>query len=95
MFQQDPSSAIPRGTLIAIGITFVSYVMYPFLLSASVVRDASGKAHELWWTSTTANIIIKNTNIDAHLICFWLYNNDYQNLSILFRNNFLNSYIHV
>ncbi|KAF2355245.1 Amino acid permease/ SLC12A domain, partial [Trinorchestia longiramus] len=39
---KDPSSAIPKGTLLAIGITFCFYLLYPFLLSANVVRDASG-----------------------------------------------------
>ncbi|XP_042861761.1 bumetanide-sensitive sodium-(potassium)-chloride cotransporter-like isoform X4 [Penaeus japonicus] len=39
---KDPGSAIPKGTLLAIGITFVTYIVYPFMLAGSVVRDASG-----------------------------------------------------
>lgn len=39
---QDPGSAIPKGTLLAIGITFVTYIVYPFMLAGSVIRDASG-----------------------------------------------------
>nr|QGP72204.1 Na+/K+/2Cl- cotransporter [Penaeus monodon] len=39
---KDPGSAIPKGTLLAIGITFVTYIVYPFMLAGSVTRDASG-----------------------------------------------------
>nr|XP_027239552.1 bumetanide-sensitive sodium-(potassium)-chloride cotransporter-like [Penaeus vannamei] len=39
---KDPGSAIPKGTLLAIGITFVTYIVYPFMLAGSVIRDASG-----------------------------------------------------
>ncbi|ROT83242.1 Na+/K+/2Cl- cotransporter isoform 1 [Penaeus vannamei] len=43
---KDPGSAIPKGTLLAIGITFVTYIVYPFMLAGSVIRDASG--HWSW-----------------------------------------------
>ncbi|XP_047501721.1 bumetanide-sensitive sodium-(potassium)-chloride cotransporter-like [Penaeus chinensis] len=39
---KDPGSAIPKGTILAIGITFVTYIVYPFMLAGSVMRDASG-----------------------------------------------------
>ncbi|XP_018008645.2 bumetanide-sensitive sodium-(potassium)-chloride cotransporter [Hyalella azteca] len=43
---KDPCGAIPKGTLLAIGITFLTYIGYPFLLAATVVRDASGNVTE-------------------------------------------------
>jgi len=44
---KDPSKSIPKGTLLAIAITFVSYMVYPFLLAGSVVRDASGDVEKM------------------------------------------------
>ena len=41
-FSKDPSSAIPKGTLLAIGTTSMSYVIFSFLAGASVLRDATG-----------------------------------------------------
>ncbi|KAF2357911.1 SLC12A transporter C-terminal [Trinorchestia longiramus] len=43
---RDPGEAIPKGTLLAIGITFITYIIYPFMLAATVVRDASGDVNE-------------------------------------------------
>ena len=40
---QNPSVAIPKGTLLAIIISGISYLACLWLLGASVVRDASGK----------------------------------------------------
>lgn len=39
---QDPADAIPKGTLGAILTTFVTYMIYPVLIAASTMRDASG-----------------------------------------------------
>ena len=44
---QDPSFAIPVGTLAAIFTTYVSYVLYSTMLGAVAVRDASGIVSEL------------------------------------------------
>ena len=43
--EQNPGEAIPKGTLLAIAVTFVTYIIYPFMLAGSVVRDASGAWH--------------------------------------------------
>ena len=44
LLPQDASAAIPKGTLLSIIVTYISY-MGMLLLSASVcVRDASGNA---------------------------------------------------
>lgn len=39
---QDPADAIPKGTLLAICTTCVTYLIYPVFIGASVLRDASG-----------------------------------------------------
>ncbi|XP_047122244.1 bumetanide-sensitive sodium-(potassium)-chloride cotransporter-like [Schistocerca piceifrons] len=39
---KDPSSSIPLGTLLAIVVTFLSYVGYAFMVGACVLRDATG-----------------------------------------------------
>ena len=43
---QDPSSAIPLGTLLAILITFLSYISYAFMMGGCVLRTASGNVTE-------------------------------------------------
>ncbi|XP_063215626.1 bumetanide-sensitive sodium-(potassium)-chloride cotransporter-like isoform X2 [Bacillus rossius redtenbacheri] len=43
---KDPSSAIPIGTLLAILVTFVSYVGYAFMMGSCMLRDASGNVTE-------------------------------------------------
>jgi solute carrier family 12 (sodium/potassium/chloride transporter), member 2 len=44
---QDPSSNIPKGTLLAILLTTVSYLLFVLIAGASVVRDASGNVLEI------------------------------------------------
>ncbi|XP_046400553.1 bumetanide-sensitive sodium-(potassium)-chloride cotransporter-like [Ischnura elegans] len=44
---KDPSSAIPKGTLLAIFITTISYIVFILLAGASVLRDATGNATEV------------------------------------------------
>ncbi|KAK7065462.1 hypothetical protein SK128_010049, partial [Halocaridina rubra] len=39
---KDPSVAIPRGTLAAILTTFITYMIYPIMIAAGTVRDATG-----------------------------------------------------
>ncbi|KAK9508116.1 hypothetical protein O3M35_007849 [Rhynocoris fuscipes] len=41
---KDPSRAIPRGTLLAIITTFISYLSYAFMMGGCVLRDANGNA---------------------------------------------------
>ena len=42
MIYQDPSSAIPKGTLLAIGVTSASYILFASLAAATVLRAATG-----------------------------------------------------
>ena len=39
---KDPSSAIPKGTLLAITITYISYFGYGIMIGGCVDREASG-----------------------------------------------------
>ncbi|KAL7634915.1 UNVERIFIED_CONTAM: hypothetical protein RMT77_015296 [Armadillidium vulgare] len=43
---KDPSSAIPKGTILAIGITFLTYIIYPIFVGAGVARHATGNVEE-------------------------------------------------
>jgi len=47
VFYQDPQGAIPKGTLLSILLTTISYVGMAILAGAVVVRDASGNVTEL------------------------------------------------
>ena len=42
-FLQDAQSAIPKGTLLAILISTITYVAMAVMAGASTVRDASGR----------------------------------------------------
>ncbi|CAG7838639.1 unnamed protein product [Allacma fusca] len=39
---KDPESAIPKGTLLAIGITYLSYIVFALMMGGSVLREATG-----------------------------------------------------
>lgn len=39
---QDPATAIPKGTLLAILTTCITYIIYPIMIGASMLRDATG-----------------------------------------------------
>ncbi|CAG2183291.1 unnamed protein product, partial [Oppiella nova] len=39
---KDPQQSIPRGTLLAIFITTISYLLFLFICGATVLRDANG-----------------------------------------------------
>lgn len=44
---QDPGTAIPKGTLLAILISSASYLVMAVIIGATVVRDATGDAADL------------------------------------------------
>ncbi|XP_059613591.1 bumetanide-sensitive sodium-(potassium)-chloride cotransporter isoform X2 [Phlebotomus argentipes] len=44
---KDPQKAIPKGTLLAIGITTASYVVMALCAGATVVRDATGNVTDV------------------------------------------------
>jgi solute carrier family 12 sodium/potassium/chloride transporter 2 len=48
MFYQDPQGAIPKGTLLSILLTTISYVAMAIMSGAVMERDASGNVTELY-----------------------------------------------
>lgn len=44
---QDPASAIPKGTLLSLLISMISYVLFVFFSGGSAFREASGNITEL------------------------------------------------
>lgn len=44
---QDPASAIPKGTLLALLISMISYVTFVFFAGAAALRDASGNVGDI------------------------------------------------
>lgn len=48
--RQDPQTAIPKGTLLAILLTSLSYLVMAFMVGGTVMRDASGDVNDLWTT---------------------------------------------
>ena len=45
---KDPQTAIPKGTLLAILLTTISYIFMAFMVGGTVIRDASGDVNDLW-----------------------------------------------
>ena len=43
---KDPSAAIPKGTLLAIGFTYCTYILYGVIVAATSIRYASGIPEE-------------------------------------------------
>jgi len=52
---KDPSDAIPKGTLLAIGITCISYLSYAVLAAGCSLRAASGIMEEVYFASGMLN----------------------------------------
>lgn len=44
---QDPQTAIPKGTLLAIFLTTLSYLLIAIICGATVLRNASGNVEDL------------------------------------------------
>ncbi len=47
---KDPASAIPKGTLLAITITYISYIGYAVMMGGCAMREASGNLTEYYHT---------------------------------------------
>uniref|UniRef100_A0A7N9AN97 Solute carrier family 12 member 10, tandem duplicate 1 n=1 Tax=Mastacembelus armatus TaxID=205130 RepID=A0A7N9AN97_9TELE len=50
---KDPSTAIPKGTLLAIFWTTISYLVVPLTVGACVLRDASGNISDILTVNST------------------------------------------
>ncbi|XP_068207852.1 bumetanide-sensitive sodium-(potassium)-chloride cotransporter-like [Palaemon carinicauda] len=53
---KDPSASIPKGTLLAIVVSYASYILFILLSGAAVLRDATGDVTGVAnWTFTDCN----------------------------------------
>ena len=55
---KDPSDAIPKGTLLAIGVTCITYLGYAVLAAGCSLRAASGVLDEVYLSQGTLNASI-------------------------------------
>ncbi|XP_035736947.1 bumetanide-sensitive sodium-(potassium)-chloride cotransporter-like isoform X4 [Vespa mandarinia] len=54
---KDPQSAIPKGTLLAILLTTLSYILMAIMVGGSVMRDASGDINDLRTTVNNSYVV--------------------------------------
>jgi K-Cl cotransporter len=64
---KDPSSAIPKGTLIAIGLTYCSYMFYGIMVAFTYLPTASGDLEEYYGISSNM-LNFENCTKEAELI---------------------------
>ncbi|XP_008544301.1 bumetanide-sensitive sodium-(potassium)-chloride cotransporter isoform X1 [Microplitis demolitor] len=60
---KDPQKAIPKGTILAIILTTLSYLLMAAMVGATVMRDASGNVSDLLIMTNKTNILINSTNL--------------------------------
>ena len=61
---RDPSDAIPKGTMLAIGITCLSYLSYAVMVAGCSLRAASGIVDEVYFASGLLN---ESDTIEANI----------------------------
>lgn len=71
---QDPQTAIPKGTFLAIIITTISYLWFALTAGACVLRDANGNI-ELALNSTD---LVRNCSFDPSGVCKYGLMNYYE-----------------
>ncbi|CAK9815935.1 Bumetanide-sensitive sodium-(potassium)-chloride cotransporter [Anthophora quadrimaculata] len=59
---KDPQTAIPKGTLLAILLTTISYIFMALMVGGTVIRDASGDVNDLWNTFNSSYAALSNLN---------------------------------
>ena len=60
---KDPGVAIPRGTLLAIVTTYISYVIYGIMVASCSIRQASGIEYESYFGTDQYNEVCKNDKV--------------------------------
>jgi len=61
---KDPASAIPKGTLLAVGTTYFSYILYAILSAGCSIRYASGVVAEYEYSEGFLNeTMVEDLNI--------------------------------
>ncbi len=87
---KDPAVAIPKGTLLAIFVTFLTYIGYGFMVGGSAISQASGNETEYWATIngnlTEGMMAYNNCSIEARKalgleLCEYGTSNDQQMMS--------------
>ncbi|XP_024870405.1 bumetanide-sensitive sodium-(potassium)-chloride cotransporter [Temnothorax curvispinosus] len=61
---KDPQTAIPKGTLLAILLTSLSYLMMAIMVGGTVMRDASGNVTDLWTTYNSSLLALSMLGAD-------------------------------
>jgi solute carrier family 12 sodium/potassium/chloride transporter 2 len=74
---KDPSSAIPKGTIFAIFMTYITYLVYGFMIGACYLSEASGDADE-YWAAVTGNTSIRHFDDCFGRQCNYGSSNDQQ-----------------
>jgi K-Cl cotransporter len=64
---KDPSSAIPKGTLIAIALTYISYMFFGILVGFTYLPKTSGDLDEYYGNSSNG-LRFDNCSVEAELI---------------------------
>jgi solute carrier family 12 (sodium/potassium/chloride transporter), member 2 len=59
---KDPASAIPKGTLLALLLSGISYVAFVLFAGGSALRNASGNVTEMLLNNGTYNCAITNVS---------------------------------
>ena len=59
---KDPQTAIPKGTLLAILLTTISYLFMALMVGGSVSRDASGDVNDLWNVYNSSYSVLSSFN---------------------------------
>ncbi|XP_032675841.1 bumetanide-sensitive sodium-(potassium)-chloride cotransporter [Odontomachus brunneus] len=63
---KDPQTAIPKGTLLAILLTSLSYLIMALMVGGTIMRDATGDVNDLWtvYNSSLMRGIVNDTVIE-------------------------------
>ncbi|XP_054160523.1 solute carrier family 12 member 1-like [Oppia nitens] len=76
---KDPQTSIPKGTLLAIGITTFSYLLFLFICGGVVTRDANGLTELLFANSSGDYLnLIQNCTINGNTKCEYGSSHNYQ-----------------
>lgn len=84
---RDPSTAIPKGTLLAILVTFMTYIGYGMMVGGCAISQASGDADEYFATInnnlTEGMMAFDNCSVEARkalnlTLCQYGTSNDQQ-----------------
>ncbi|XP_021952830.1 solute carrier family 12 member 3 [Folsomia candida] len=66
---KDPASAIPKGTLLAITITYLSYIGYAVMMGGCAMREASGNLTEYNLTVYSEMTVLQDETFIAYDNC--------------------------